>query len=279
MPRIELSNGATLAYDDQGPTDATAIVLIHGISMSRRYFQGQLGPLAADHRVITLDLRGHGDSDDVESGHTIPHYARDLRLLLGELGLERPFLLGWSMGAFVAWDLIRQFGSSSIGGLIVCDEAASDFKWPGFDHGFIDLPTLHELMTSVQDDRHAFLEDLVPHMFHRPPRDADLAWMIAECSKLSIGATAAILFDQSVQNYRELLPEIDVPTLVCWGRHDDLLGVSGAGHLGDHIPGAEVAIFEESGNCPFIEESQAFNERVLRFVSGATADGRAVDRS
>ena len=62
--------------------------------------------------MIALDLRGHGDSDDVESGHTIPQYARDLRLLLEELELERPFLLGWSMGAFVAWDLdppVRDF--------------------------------------------------------------------------------------------------------------------------------------------------------------------------
>ena len=78
---------------------------------------------------------------------------------------------------------------------------------------------------------------------------------------------------------KELLPEIDVPTLVCWGRHDGLLAVSGAGHLGDRIPGAEVAIFEESGHCPFIEEREAFNERVLRFVAGATSGGPAVDRS
>ena len=45
--RIELSNGAVLAYDDQGPVAGDAVVLIHGISMSRRYFRGQLDPLAA----------------------------------------------------------------------------------------------------------------------------------------------------------------------------------------------------------------------------------------
>jgi non-heme chloroperoxidase len=267
MPSIELSNGVALAYDELGPADATPIVLIHGVSMSRRYFSAQLEPLATDHRVIAVDLRGHGDSADVEDGHTIPQYARDLRLLLEQLEVRRPVLLGWSMGAFVAWDLIRQFGTSSLAGLIVCDEAASDFKWPDFDHGFIDLPTLHAFMTSVQDDRGAFLADLVPHMFHEPRSEADLAWMIAECSKLSIGGTAAILFDQSVQDYRDVLPEIDVPTLVCWGRHDGLLPVSGAGHLGEHIPGAEVVIFEDSGHCPFIEESARFNDTVRDFVA------------
>jgi pimeloyl-ACP methyl ester carboxylesterase len=275
MPSIELATGAELAYDDLGPADATPIVLIHGVSMSRRYFRAQLDPLAEEFRVIAVDLRGHGDSADVEAGHTIPQYGRDLRALLDELPLQRPILLGWSMGAFVAWDLIRQFGTASIGGLIVSDEAASDFKWPGFDHGFIDLPTLHALMTSVQDDRRAFLEGLVPQMFHRAPDDADLAWMVAECSKLSIGGTAAILFDQSLQDYRDVLPQIDVPTLVCWGRHDNLLPVSGAAHLGDHIPGAEVVIFEESGHCPFIEESDAFNQTVARFARAAAGDASA----
>jgi non-heme chloroperoxidase len=274
MPSITLATGAELVYDDLGPADATPIVLIHGVSMSRRYFRAQLDPLAEEFRVIAVDLRGHGDSADVESGHTIPQYARDLRALLEQLALARPILLGWSMGAFVAWDLIRQFGTGSIGGLIISDEAASDFKWPGFDHGFIDLPTLHALMTSVQDDRHAFLAGLVPSMFHRERSEDDLAWMVAECSKLSIGGTAAILFDQSVQDYRDVLGDIDVPTLVCWGRHDNLLPVSGAAHLGQHIPGAEVVIFEESGHCPFIEESDAFNQTVARFAR-AVSDGSA----
>jgi pimeloyl-ACP methyl ester carboxylesterase len=271
MPEIALPNGVTLAYDDRGDRADPAIVLLHGVSMSRRYFHKQLATLSSQHRVLALDLRGHGGSEKTEAGHTIPQYARDLRFFIEALELVQPVLLGWSMGAFVAWDFIRQFGTSLLGATIVTDEAASDFKWDGFPHGFVDLPTLHALMTAVQEDRLAFLQDLVPQMFHHEQPPEDIAWMVAESAKLPTGATAAILFDQCVQDYREVLPQIDVPTLVCWGRYDALVPVSGATHLHESIPGSQLVIFEDSGHCPFIEESESFNRTVTQFLTDVSA--------
>ena len=264
MAEIALSNGITLAYDDRG--DGRSIVLIHGISMSRRYFQRQIEPLSARHRVVAVDLRGHGDSEKVESGHTVPQYARDVRLLIEALGLDRPVLLGWSMGVFVALDYIRQFGTGALGGLIDVDEAASDFKWDGWEHGFLDLPTLHSLMTAVQDDKDAFIRDFVPDMFSQPQAPEDLEWMVSESSKLPTGALSAILFDQTVQDYRDVLATIDVPTLICWGEHDTLLPVSGAPYMHEHIRGSRLELFEHSGHCPFLEESENFNRVVEAFL-------------
>ena len=266
MAEITLSNGITLAYDDEGPEDSPALVLIHGISMSRRYFHKQLKPLSSRQRVIAVDLRGHGASEKVQSGHTVPQYARDVDQFIQALGLDRPALLGWSMGAFVAFEYIRQFGTDGIRALIDVDEAASDFKWDGWAHGFLDLPTLHSLMTAVQDDKEAFIESFLPEMFHQPPAPEDLAWMVSESSKLPIGALSAILFDQTVQDYRDLLPTINVPTLICWGEHDALLPVSGAAYMHEHIPGARLELFADSGHCPFLDESEAFNRVVQDFL-------------
>ena len=267
MPEIRLSNGITLAYDDAGDQSAPPVVLIHGVSMSRRYFHRQLEPLSADHRVVAVDLRAHGGSEKVQSGHTVSQYARDLKLFVDALGLARPVLLGWSMGAFVAWDYIRQFGTGDLRGLIVVDEAASDFKWDGFPHGFIDLETLTSLMSDVQADRDAFLRHLVALMFNHEPAPEDAEWMVHECARLPIGPLSAILFDQSVQDYRDVLPAVDVPTLVCWGRHDALLPVSGAAHLSENIPQAAVELFEDSGHCPFLEEADRFNQVVDAFLA------------
>jgi non-heme chloroperoxidase len=94
--------------------------------------------------------------------------------------------------------------------------------------------------------------------------------MVAECAKLPIGALSAILFDQSAQDYREPAT-IDIPTLICWGRHDELLPVSGAGDLQNRIGGAEVVIFEDSGHCPFIEETEKFNATVEEFTGRVLA--------
>jgi pimeloyl-ACP methyl ester carboxylesterase len=270
---VTLTRDVTLAYDERGTTENRPLVLIHGVSMSRRYFRRQVDPLGARRRVIAVDLRGHGDSSNAETGHTIPHYARDLKSFIEALGLERPVLLGWSMGAFVAFDYIRQFGTSAIAGLIVCDEAASDFKWEGFEDGFLDLAELHSLMSDVQEDRESFQRHLVAEMFHSEQQRSDLEWMVAECMKLPIGALSSILFDQSVQDYRQDVTAIGVPTLICWGRHDALIPVTGAGDLKQRIPHAEVVIFEDSGHCPFLEESEKFNATVDEFT--ARLDGAA----
>ena len=267
MAEITLETGVTLAYDDTGSREHPPVILVHGVSMSRRYFHRQLGPLGEHNRVIAVDLRGHGGSEKVPSGHTIPQYGRDLDAFIRALDIRRPILLGWSMGAFVIFDFIRQFGTGAIRGLVIVDEAASDFKWEGWPHGFVDLPTLHSFMTDVQDDKQAFLEHLVPAMFHTEPARADIEWMVHECAQLPVGALSAILFDQSVQDYRELIPTIDVPTLVCWGRHDGLLPVSGASHLRETIPNVRVELFEDSGHCPFLEESERFNEVVDAFLT------------
>jgi pimeloyl-ACP methyl ester carboxylesterase len=266
VAEIRLDNGITLAYDDAGDQSRRALVLIHGISMSRRYFHKQLGPLSERHRVIAVDLRSHGDSEKVDYGHTVPQYARDLKQLIEALGLDRPVLLGWSMGVFVVLDYVRQFGSESIGGLIDVDEAASDFKWDGWPHGFLDLPGLHSLMTAVQDDKDRFIADFVPEMFHNAPAEQDLEWMVRESSKLPTGPLSAILFDQTVQDYRDVLPTIHVPTLICWGEHDQLLPVSGASFMRDQIPGARLEVFGDSGHCPFLEESEKFNHIVEEFL-------------
>jgi pimeloyl-ACP methyl ester carboxylesterase len=217
--------------------------------------------------VIAVDLRGHGDSSNAEAGHTIPHYARDLQRFIEALGLEQPVLLGWSMGAFVAFDYIRQFGTGAISGLIVCDEAASDFKWDGFEHGFLDLAELHSLMSDVQEDRESVWRQLVAEMFHSEQPQSDVEWMVAECMKLPIGGLSSILFDQSVQDYRESVAAIDVPTLICWGRHDAITPVTGASDLKERIPHAEVVLFRDSGHCPFLEESEKFNATVDEFMA------------
>jgi pimeloyl-ACP methyl ester carboxylesterase len=90
--------------------------------------------------------------------------------------------------------------------------------------------------------------------------------MVSESSKLPTGPLSAILFDQTVQDYRDVLPTIDVPTLICWGEHDQLLPVSGAPYMRDHIRGARLEVFGDSGHCPFLEESEKFNRIVEEFL-------------
>jgi pimeloyl-ACP methyl ester carboxylesterase len=267
MPEVTIAENVTLAYDERGDREATPLVLVHGVSMSRRYFHRQMEPLSERYRVIALDLRAHGDSSKAQAGHTIPHYARDLHRFMTALKLQKPALLGWSMGAFVIHDYVKQFGTGGLSCLIVSGEAATDFKWDGFPHGMVDLPTLHSFMSDIQEDHEAFIRHLVPAMFHQEQDPGDIEWMVRECLKLPIGPLGAILFDQCVQDYRETVKSIDTPALILWGRHDAILPASGADDLKQRIPHAEVVMFEDSGHCPFLEETDKFNGVVNEFMA------------
>ena len=97
-------NGVELSVEAAGA--GSPIVFVHGWSMSGRFFQRQLRGLPAGHRVVVPDLRGHGQSEKALHGLSVPSYARDLQALLVQLGVERPVLVGWSMGAMVASEFI-----------------------------------------------------------------------------------------------------------------------------------------------------------------------------
>jgi non-heme chloroperoxidase len=122
-------------------------------------------------------------------------------------------------------------------------------------------------MTDVQEDREGFIRHLVAEMFHQQQDASDIEWMVSESLKLPIGPLSAILFDQSVQDYRETVRELDVPTLILWGRHDAILPASGAQDLQQRIPSADVVMFENSGHCPFLEEAEKYNAAVEEFMA------------
>ena len=108
MPVFETPDGATIAYDDLGPRDGRAAVLVHGITSNRYEAWKRTGWYAAferrGQRVVALDLRGHGES---MKSHDPADYGRarlvgDVLALMDHLDLTAVDLVGYSMGARVA---------------------------------------------------------------------------------------------------------------------------------------------------------------------------------
>jgi pimeloyl-ACP methyl ester carboxylesterase len=78
------------------------IVCVHGLTANAFSFQAVADNLARDHQVYAYDLRGRGDSDKPEQGYSVPIHAQDLAQLIDAWGLERPIIIGHSLGAFIA---------------------------------------------------------------------------------------------------------------------------------------------------------------------------------
>jgi pimeloyl-ACP methyl ester carboxylesterase len=242
------------------------VVFVHGWSMSGRFFQRQLDQFAETHRVIIPDLRGHGRSEKITRGHTVPQYAADLQAILARLSVQRPVMVGWSMGAMVAYEYLRAFGQSSVAGLVIVDQPPSDFAWEGYDFGVFTLETLREMNEQLQLDQAGLVAEFTELMLHEPDEPTQ-AWMSAEILQVPPVIASTILTDQTLRDYREFLPQIGVPALVLFGEDDKLTSPKAGRYIASRIPGARLQTFAGSSHCPFWEESEAFNSAVAAFAA------------
>jgi pimeloyl-ACP methyl ester carboxylesterase len=95
------TNGIELSVAEYGKS-GPPLVLLHGIGSRYVSWWPVIGPLADHFRLIIPDLRGHGDSDKPETGYLFVDYADDLDGLLAAFGIDRPCILGHSLGALTA---------------------------------------------------------------------------------------------------------------------------------------------------------------------------------
>jgi pimeloyl-ACP methyl ester carboxylesterase len=78
------------------------ILCVHGITANCRFWDCLASALAPHHRVIAMDLRGRGFSNKPRTGYSIQHHCKDILALMNDQGLERPVLMGHSLGAFIS---------------------------------------------------------------------------------------------------------------------------------------------------------------------------------
>src|SRR5262245_27678299 len=103
MPWLKRAN-VSLFYEE-APGDAPPLVLVHGLGCDHTFMATQFATFRGAYRVVAVDLRGHCQSDKPEQDYTIPAFADDVAWVCQELGLERPVVIGHSMGGAIALEL------------------------------------------------------------------------------------------------------------------------------------------------------------------------------
>lgn len=267
-------DGVALAYDDSGG-DGIPLILLHGWGQTREMFRGQRR-LAPGRRVITLDLRGHGESDKPSHGYRVARLARDVRGFIAALEAPEVDVLGWSMGASVLWSTIDQFGTSGLGRAIFVDQPAAVVAAPWISSreraetgAILDPAGLYALAGAIRDDPTGTVtRDFVRSMFGREP-DPELWDFVRDELRAAPRAQASVLLvDHASQDWRDLLPRIDVPSLVigCVGSH---VTPASQRFIASRIPGARLHLFDGTtahSHFPFLEDPDGFNAVVDEFL-------------
>lgn len=255
---------AALHVQDLG--DGPAIVLVHGGCMSHRVWDSQVTALLdAGYRVVTPDLRGHGDSDKPVSPYTAEMYAADLASLADALELDSFTLVGWSLGATIALAFARGYPDRLDGLVLVSSNIFERIAAPD-DATEFDLP-LDSMLANQRRDRPRGMEQFVAGMFADEPDERTLQWLWAigmETPMRVAVKTLQIYADPPADEFGETLRALDVPGAVFHGRHDRAASTDDAEAVArDFLADGTFVPFPESGHVPFIEEEGRFNDQLL----------------
>lgn len=248
------SDGVPIVYDVHGSADpdagASTIVLIHGWSCDRSYWDAQIEPLAARYRVVTLDLAGHGDSGRERENWTIASYGADVAAVVEALDLQRAILVGHSMGGDVAvaaarlvpdrvagmvWvDTYRQLGSPRSPEEIAAFVAPLRDDFATNAYAFVSQNLFHP------DADSALVERVARDMSEAPPAVA----IPSIESSFAHGAVVPVV----------LRDELDLPVVAI--NPDD--GTTDIGSMEGY--GVEVVMMPDVGHFLMMEDPQGFNE-------------------
>jgi pimeloyl-ACP methyl ester carboxylesterase len=261
--------GTRLHVLETGNPHGHSILFIHGFSQSGLCWARQLdSDLATDHRLVAMDLRGHGLSDKPRDEYGDSKlWADDVNAVIQTLNLDQPILTGWSYGPLVILDYIRHYGDAGIGGI----QFIGGITKLGSEEAFSVVTP--EFLANVPAAFSADAEESVRGM------DALLDMCFAALTPadryLMLGYNATVpphvrqaLFGRAFDN-EDLLPTIRKPVLITQGASDAVVKPVAAEQHKASIPHAEVDLIPGGGHAPFWDDAENFNRRLQAFVASS----------
>lgn len=275
---LELSGGDVQVVETPAETEkpGAPIVLIHCYACSLHWWDSMVPLLAEDHRVITVDLLGHGGSEKPSSGYAIEDQAGLVAEALNELEVQGAVVVGHSLGGAVATSLAEQ-SSELVDRVVIVDTAP--------DTSYIDLPlearlgyvpVIGQLLNRAIPD--SFVKRAYEEAF-APDYDIDDAFENPDQVLDDFEAMTYTSYDESSSAFNDYTDEIPldermrdaaVPLLAIYGAEeqvvvDDEEALAAYGE----VPGARTATVEDAGHSPNLEQPEETAELILEFAADA----------
>lgn len=262
-------NGIWIAYHDQG--NGFPIVFLHAFPLSRMMWAPQEAALAQDFRIVTLDLRGHGESDAPLWHYTLEEAADDVRGLLDHLAIPHAVFVGLSMGGYILFAFYRRY-AERVKGLVLADTRAQADTAEGKQARF------EMAQIACKQGARAIADIMIPKLLSpatiqtRPELVQEVRTMI-ESNEIS-GIAGSLMAMAARPDSLSLLGQISCPTQVIVGERDLPTPPSDAKLMAERIPDARLAIIPGAAHLTNLEQSALFNETVRSFVSTLASNRR-----
>jgi len=255
------------------PHPRATLLCVHGGCANAHWWYHCGNLLGADHRVLAIDLCGHGASDPLADGrYSLESHGRDITGILDALELDRIVLVGHSFGAFVSLAALPTL-AGSLAALVLVDSrghirkraarylnALGKFRNPIYDtraqaiENFQLLPRAHSATPEV-------LRYVAEHSVRQTPEGT---WTLA-FDRRALRATGERNFQREMALLRE-------PVLIVRGEHSTTLTENALQSLVDEIPHARSEIVEGAHHHVMLDQPEVFARVITSFVDGISTD-------
>lgn len=235
------------------------VVCLHGFCQSSVFWEPTLDRLAEQGRAgLAPDLPGFGQSADLPGPYTMEGFADAVARLLDEGDIPQVVLAGGSMGGVVAQHFALRHSARVARLLLVATGAFT--ADPEAALAAADNLAAAEWNAATADR-------VVGGFFHNPP---SIEWKDA-VRRIALTASQAAAVEAARSNARsrtfDLLGRIDVPVLIIQGRHDRARTPAHGVAMQERLPRGRLAVLENSGHTPQLEEPEAFHTLALPFLT------------
>ena len=259
-------NGINIAYNDRGT--GLPIVFLHAFPLNRTMWTAQEQALSSQFRVITIDLRGHGESDAPLWHYTLDQSAEDVRALLDQLAIQQALFVGLSMGGYILFAFYRKY-AERVKGMVLADTRAQADTEEGKEGRFQMAQVAYKKGPS------AIADMMIPKLLSPATVQSRPEIVQAVRTKIEGNQISGIAGDLMAMAERpdsvSLLKQITCPTQVIVGGLDQATPPSDARLMAEQIPGARLALIPNAAHLANLEQPGAFNQILGSFASELAA--------
>jgi 3-oxoadipate enol-lactonase len=257
------ANNITLSYSDEGADNSPVIIFIHGFPFSKEMWNNQMEALKENYRVITYDVRGHGNSWSGTDDFTIELFVNDLIALMDALQINKTTLCGLSMGGYIALNAIENH-PERFDVLVLCDTScvadSQEAKGKrmkaieGIRENGVEKFADDSLKNFFAQDSFATKKEVI----------AGVREMIVNTTDKSIIKTLLALSTRTETCSK--LAEIKVPVLIIVGDEDKITPPEAAHFMHENINGSVLSVIEHAGHLSNLDNPDHFNDQLLKFL-------------
>ncbi len=280
LDRFTADDGEPIHVRIRG-TGGRPVVFLHGWTADHRCWAHWAEALVGECASYAWDARGHGGHAlRMATAPTVQRMAADLQALIAHYGLERPVLVGHSMGALTVWEYLRRYGDAGLGGLGLIDQSpklVTDVGWRLGIRGDFDAAANQRLIARLREDFAEGVLELAAHGLNRHMRSRYAAApqsydrLRAQLRALEPAPLIACWQSLAAGDWREVLPMIRVPTLLVYGTESQFYGPEVARWVHAGIAGSRLEVYAGADHSPQFWQRDRFLTELRALLAAIAA--------